>query len=98
MDLKTFLVSAHKRGIDKTYVFFKDESGVTKNICFQDGVFFTVNKDKTVRFLNPIVTMVTLKKIEKRKLKIMGSGQYVKKVNFDNYQIKKGEKRAWKLS
>ena len=98
MALKTFLINAKIKGFNKRYVFFKDKDGTIKNICFQDGVFFTINSDKTVRFLNPILTMETLIKIQKRELKIVGSGMYVENVNFEHYQNREGKRRAWRLS
>lgn len=84
--LKEFLECTKRKGINKVFVYFRDEDGEVKNICFQNNIFFSVlNRKGEVRFLNPLKVMDTLVKIQNRELQLIGTGRYIQDVDFSKY-------------
>ena len=92
--LKFFLEYAKKRGINKVFVYFRDEDGEIKNICFQNDIFFRLEKNEQIRFLNPLVAMDTLVKIHNRELQLVGTGRYMPNVDFSNYYYERKGQEA----
>lgn len=82
MNLLSLLEKAKKENINQVFIFYKDENGDIDNICFQNNVFFRLEPNRKIRFLNPIRTVDKLNEIKQGKLKIVGMGRYGKKINF----------------
>lgn len=98
MSLQSFLNHVNERGYNKFFIFFKDKDGNTDNICFQDNIFFSVNKNKKIRFLNPLRAIDELNEYEEKEKRIIGIGHYIQDVDFTKNYDWKGEKRSsWVL-
>ncbi|MEN1970103.1 hypothetical protein WMZ97_18785 [Lentibacillus sp. N15] len=98
MNLQNLMDYVNQKEVNKFFIFYKDKEGKTDNICFQDYIFFRIEKNKKVRFLNPLRVADTLAKVKRRELTLVGAGHYVRAVNFDKQYNWKGKIKSWKIS
>lgn len=82
MNLLDFLKQVKKHQLNQFFIYYKNEDGELRNICFQDNKFFKVERNKKVRFVNPLRAMDIFDEILEGKLKFVGIGKYMKKIDF----------------
>ncbi len=79
MSLDDVLIHLREKEVDRVFVFYLNQEGETRNVIYQDGVFFRLLNKKIKRF-NPIVAYDELVEIQRGNYKILGVGKYGKKI------------------